>query len=120
MSGARAVQTAPPNLSGTWAGTFVTTVDGNGPNDERLHMVLKQTGAVLTGTAGPEPEHQMDIANGKIKTTNEGTVVTFDIDPGGAVVHFQLRLVDGHLKGNAKAEQDGRTFSAVVDAARAK
>jgi len=120
ISGAPAAQTTAPTLSGTWTGTFVTRVDSGAPNDERIHMVLKQTGPDLTGTAGPAPDQQMTIAKGKVQTTAEGTTVTFEVDAGAAPIHFDLKLVDGHLKGNARAEGDGRTFAAVVDAERAK
>jgi hypothetical protein len=114
-----AAQTSTPNLTGTWKGTFITT-DESGRDEDRMHMVAKQTGADLTGTAGPSPEKQWPIAKGKVVTTKDGTAVTFDVQSDGPVVHFELKLVEGRLKGGAKAEQDGRKLSAEVDLEREK
>ena len=35
-------------------------------------------------------------------------------------MHFALELIDGHLKGTAKAGEDGLTLSALLDVARVK
>ena len=102
------------DLTGTWAGTFVMTMDGGESRDDVAHMVLKQTGKELTGTAGPDTERQWQIVKGKI----DGAKITFEVLADGPVISFDLTLVDGHLKGTAKAEQDGRSMSAVVDLQR--
>jgi hypothetical protein len=91
-------------------------------------MVAKQTGADLTGTIGPNADTQWPILKGKIATTKvEGkdvTKATFDVevggDPSGPLAHFVLTLTDGHLKGNAKAEDNGNTIAAVLDLQRIK
>ena len=115
---AYAAQTAAPNLTGTWTGGFV--IQGENPEDEKIHMVTKHTGADFTGTAGPNPDLQWAIAKGKVATTKDGTTVTFEVTSNGRVIQFDLKLVDGHLKGSAKAEQDGRKMNAAVDVQRAK
>jgi hypothetical protein len=115
------------DLSGKWAGTFVVTHNGQTSNDT-AHMVAKQTGADLTGTIGPNADEQWPILKGKIATTKvEGkdvTNATFDVqvggDTSGPLAHFALTLSDGHLKGNAKAEQGGETMDAVIDLQRIK
>lgn len=116
---ALAAQTPAPTLTGIWNGTFITT-DESGRDEDKMHMVAKQTGADLTGTAGPSADRQWPIQKGKVVTTKEGTAVTFDVASDGPVIHFDLKLVDGRLKGAAKAEHDGRKLNAEVDIAREK
>lgn len=114
-----AAQTPAVNLTGVWEGTFITVAEG-GRDEDRMHMVAKQTGADLTGTAGPSSDRQWPIQKGKVVTTKDGTTVTFDVASDGPVIHFDLKLVDGRLQGGAKAEYDGRKMNAEVDVARAK
>lgn len=104
------------DLTGKWNGSFVITMDGQGPQDDSIYMTLTQKGNVLTGTAGPSAERQWTIVSGKI----EGGKVTFEVQSEGPLVKFTLALADGRLKGSALAEMDGRKMSAVVDAARSK
>ncbi|HET9370474.1 MAG TPA: hypothetical protein VFO19_09510 [Vicinamibacterales bacterium] len=109
-----------PDLTGTWTGTFTTTTS-NGPDEDPAHMVLKHSGAELTGTAGPRPDRQMPLTNGKVTTVKGVTTVTFEVaEPNGAKIAFDLKLVDGRLKGSAKAEMNGQTRDAVLDVGRAK
>ena len=110
---------APSGVTGLWTGTFVAK-DGEREENESAHIVLKQTGAELTGSAGPNANQQWPIAKGKVETTKEGTRLTFDVQSDGPLLHFDLKLVEGRLKGNANGEMDGRKFSAVLDLQRAK
>jgi hypothetical protein len=114
---------AADDLTGKWAGTFIITSSG-GTQNSTAHMVAKQTGADLTGTIGPDVDQQWPILKGKIATTKvEGkdvTKATFDVETDGALAHFALTLTDGHLKGSAKAEQNGMAFDAVLDLQRIK
>lgn len=112
-----AVQTRPPDLTGTWSGTFVIAEP---PDEDPAHFVLKQSGTGLTGTGGPTAERQRPIAKGKVTTTKEGTTATFDVAAEDTVMHFELALVDGRLKGTARAERDGRKMTAAVDVGREK
>lgn len=104
---------AQTDLTGTWSGPFIITMDGETRDDTAL-MVLTQKGTDLTGTAGPTAEIQYPVLKGKV----EGSAAEFDVQPEGPLVHFTLKLVDGHLKGDAKAEADGRKMSATVDLVR--
>jgi hypothetical protein len=104
---------AQTDLTGTWTGPFIMTLDGQTRDDTAL-MVLKQKGTELTGTAGPNADQQWPILKGKV----DGTSVEFDVQSDEPLIHFSLKLVDGHLKGEAKAEQDGRKFSATLDLQR--
>jgi len=108
------------NVAGTWSGSFRKMVDGKPASNDLATVVLKQEGSVLTGTAGP-PQGQNAISHGKVVTTKDGTVITFDIVNGnGMTLQFELKLTGGHLKGTAKAEQNGQQLNAMLDLERAK
>ena len=109
------VAVAAQNLTGTWAGSFDITMAGETRPDV-VHMVLKQSGTSLTGTAGPNADLQWPIVNGKV----DGAQVTFQVmaDTDVGVVDFVLTLADGHLKGQATAKLDTDSFSAAVDVQR--
>jgi hypothetical protein len=116
---------AAEDLTGKWAGSFVISMDGNPGKEDVVHMVVAtHKGADLTGTIGPNPNEQMEIVNGKVVTTKEAgkevTKVTFQAVADGESIHFDLALIEGRLKGKAKAEHDGHTMSVVVDMTRLK
>ena len=82
---------------------------------------LKQKGPDVTGTAGPGQDRQVAIANGKVTTVKGVTSVTFDAtQPNGRVLNFDLKVVEGRLKGKATAEFDGEKREAAVDVGRTK
>ena len=118
---------AAEDITGKWAGSFIITRDGQ-TDEQAVHMVATQKGTELTGTIGENAETQWPILNGKILTTKvEGkdvTKITLDVHvggtPDGPLAHFSLSLANGHLKGDAKAEKDGQTMTAVVDMQRLK
>ena len=112
-----AFQAKPVDVTGVWTGTFTRT----GAEPGGAHIDLKQKGAEVTGTAGPSADRQAAISNGKVATVKGVTSVTFDAtQPNGLVMKFDLRLVDGRLKGKATAEADGKKLEAAVDVGRAK
>lgn len=106
---------AGEDITGKWAGSFVITMDGE-TKDDVAYMVFKQTGTELTGTAGPNADQQWTIQKGKV----EGNKVTFEVPADGPVIKFELTLADGHLKGEAKGEHDGKTMKVAVDLQRKK
>jgi hypothetical protein len=101
------------DLTGKWTGSFIVTMDGE-TRDDTAYLNLKHSGSELTGTAGPDEEQQWTILKGKV----EGNKVTFEVQSDAPVIKFELNLVEGHLKGQAKAEHDGHTMSAAVDVQR--
>lgn len=116
---------AAEDLTGKWTGAFVTSMNGGEPKDDVAYMVIKHAGAELTGTAGPSVDQQWPIVSGKVTVATvagkESTKISFDVQlANGPLLHFDLELVDGHLKGNAKAEQDGMMMTAKVDVTRSK
>lgn len=104
---------AADNVTGKWTGSFVITMDGE-TREDRAYLDLKQTGMELTGTGGPNTDQQWPIQNGKV----EGDKLTFEVKSDGPLIKFNLTLADGHLKGEAKAEHEGRSMKAAVDLQR--
>jgi hypothetical protein len=118
---------AAEDLTGKWSGTFVVSMNGGAQENEAAYMSLKHTGKELTGTAGPSVDRQWPILKGTVVVSGtapkESTKASFDVQADGGngpLLHFELELIDGHLKGNAKAEQNGMAMTAVVDLTRVK
>jgi hypothetical protein len=107
---------AADDLTGKWSGSFVITFPDGKSKDSMAFMELKQNGAELTGTAGEGPDKQWAIQKGKV----DGNKITFEVQTDEPLVKFELTLVDGHLKGEAKAEHEGRSMKAAVDLQRQK
>jgi hypothetical protein len=107
---------AADDLSGKWSGSFVITFPDGETKDSMAFMDLKQKGAELTGTAGENSDKQWTIQKGKV----EGNKITFEVQTDEPLVKFELTLVDGHLKGEAKAEHEGKSIKAAVDLQRQK
>ena len=112
-----AFQAKPGDVTGVWTGTLTRS----GGDPDGAHLDLKQKGAELTGTAGPAADRQVAIANGKVTTVKGVTSVVFDAtQPNGMVMKFDLKVVEGRLKGNVTAERSGKKIEAVLDVGRAK
>lgn len=112
-----AFQAKPVDVTGTWTGTLTRSTGDQGG----AHIVLKQKGTELTGTAGPAADRQVAIANGKVTTVKGVTSVTFDsTQPNGLVMKFDLKVVDGRLKGKATAEANGEKREGTIDVGREK
>ncbi len=113
---ASAFQAKPANLTGTWTGTL--TPDTGNPGS--AHIVLKQTGKELTGTAGPSAENQAPIAKGVVSQTKEGTTATFERPTGSGVMMFELKLVKDRLLGTVTLVSGDQKRTAAADLQRGK
>jgi hypothetical protein len=100
------------DLSGKWSGTYIDVSGGN--KTEPLVMILTQDGNTITGTVGMTVEAQMPIGNGKV----DGNNVTFDVTAEEVSIHYVLRLVDEHLKGQVKAVVAGEKLDGTLDVKR--
>ena len=114
-----AQQTASPDLTGTWNGVLTSAED---PKGDPAVLILKQKGAELTGSGGPTPDQQLPmLKGGKVTTTKEGTSAAFAIGDQTVTLTFDLKLVEGRLKGTIKAGRaDGEQRAGTADFARAK
>ena len=105
------------NLTGKWTGTLTRQAPDGRTQSIDFMFDLTQKGKALTGTAGPNAERQWPL----LKGTVEGTKVTFQVQqPDGPMRTFTLALVKDRLQGEMLAEMQGQSFTAKVDAGRAK
>ena len=105
------------SLTGKWTGTLTRTAPDGRTQSIDFMFDLTQKGKVLTGTAGPNAERQWAIEKGAV----DGSNVTFRVQqPEGPLRTFTLKLVKGRLQGEMLAELKGQSFTAKVDAGRAK
>lgn len=97
-------------VTGAWSGSFESS-GGKGP----AHLILKQEGASLSGTAGPTPSLQLPIRKGIID--GNGTL-NFEIEEGDATMRFELRLEGNQLSGVIRREQSGVVRDSTLKATR--
>jgi hypothetical protein len=101
------------DATGKWTGTFTTSESGE---DHTALLVLKQEGAKLTGTAGPDANEQHEIANGRVENGN----ITFDVPTEDSVMKFVLKLEGDEIKGDISRERDGQKQTAKLAVKREK
>lgn len=101
------------DVTGSWIGTFTPS---DGQTGSAL-LVLKQDGAKLTGTAGPNSGEQMEISNGKV----EGSNITFEIArEDGSKMTFVLKLEGEAITGEIARIRDGDKKTAKLEVKREK
>ena len=106
---------AGPPVTGTWSGWLLVKHDGE-TEELHVHAVLKQAADALTGTAGPDADHQYPIRKGKVERKKDVTAIAFELLANGVHQAFTLELVDGLLKGRATVEgEDGKPLVATVE-----
>ncbi len=104
------------DATGTWKGSLlVPGQDGNEMN-RPAHLVLKQEGAKLTGTAGPDENEQHEILNGRV----EGDVITFEIQNDDSSMKFTLKLEGDEIKGELTREHEGAKQKARLSVKRSQ
>jgi hypothetical protein len=105
------------DVSGKWSGSFdVTGPDGETKADTAF-LNLKQDGNKITGTAGPNEEHQFDIKTGKI----DGDKIALEVElEDGNVLTFDLALAEEHIKGDVKGQMGDQKMTAKLDVTRVK
>ena len=100
------------DATGTWTGTFIP----EGGQQNTAHLVLKQEGDKVTGTAGPSADQQRPIQNGKA----ENGAVTFEVANDDSVMKFRLKQQGDEITGDVTRERDGQTQKAKLAVKRAK
>jgi hypothetical protein len=107
--------TAAEDFTGKWSGSFITTNPDGSADKDTIYMDVKHKGKELTGTAGPQADTQWPL-----KGTVDGNKLTFEVQSDGPMVKFALTFAEGHLKGDANAEAEGRKLQAKIDMQRMK
>jgi hypothetical protein len=87
------------DATGTWTGSI--TPEGRGT--EPLQFVIKQEGAMLTGTAGPHSQEQHPIQNGLVKDEK----ITFEVPNGNRTFRFDLTFSGTEMNGKAQLLSGG-------------
>jgi len=102
------------DLTGTWSGSLKVTGPDGQVQDDSIHMILKQDGGKLTGTAGPSADQQMPIDKGTVT----GDKATMEVAVGQGIFKFELALIAEHLKGDVTLTAGPQTMKAKMDATR--
>ena len=111
-----ALAASAADVSGTWSGALKITGPDGQTRDDTVHLILKQDGGKLTGTAGPSAGEQLPIEKGAV----EGTRVTMEVPLPNGAFKFDVALEGDHLKGEVTLTAGGQTMKATMDATRAK
>jgi hypothetical protein len=104
---------AAADVSGKWSGSF-TPENGDGGS---AYVILKQSGATITGSGGPDANNQWPGLHGAI----DGNKVSFEVKStdDGTVYKGSLVLSGDHLKGDvAFTTGDGTSGKATLDLTR--
>ena len=107
-----AVMLTAADATGTWTGTL--TPAGGENRTLPAHLVLKQDGSTLTGTAGPDAGEQHPIRNGKA----ENDTLTFELPNDTTVMTFTLKLDGDAMTGDVVRERDGEKQTATLSVKR--
>ena len=116
LSAVLALAAGAADVSGTWSGTLKITGPDGQTQDDTIHLILKQDGGKLTGTAGPSAGEQLPIEKGAV----EGAKVTMELPVPQGAFKFDVALDGDHLKGDVTLAAGGQTTKAKMDATRAK
>ncbi|HEV2665632.1 MAG TPA: hypothetical protein VG324_12005 [Blastocatellia bacterium] len=104
------------DIIGEWSGSSSYTKPDGETKDEPIYLVLKPTDFAGTFRLNPNDQHAIKeyaIQEGKV----EGDKITFEILTE-YLFKIELTLVDGHLKGEAKAVHEGNWGTAAIDLQR--
>lgn len=104
------------DATGRWTGTLMVTTPDGGQESHSAYLVLKQEGAKLSGTAGPDANKQHAIENGKAE---EGSLA-FEVKTEDSVMKFALTQEGDQIKGEIKREREGEAQTAKLDVKREK
>jgi hypothetical protein len=104
------------DVTGTWSGSFnMTGPDGQTRNSSAL-LILKRSGAAISGTVGPHENERLEITRGTI----EGDKIKLAVEQDGRTLKFDLVLAAGRITGSVEMGREGRTLTAKIDVTRAK
>lgn len=107
---------AAADATGTWTGNLTIKDDSGTPQSRPAHLVLKQDGATITGTAGPDANEQHPIEKGTIADGK----ITFEVPTGETVMKFTVTLDGDEIKGRIDRDRDGEHQTAEIHVTRQK
>jgi hypothetical protein len=100
------------DVSGNWHGSF--RVDG-GDHDVPQLLFLKEDGATITGTGGPDTTERYPISNGQVN----GDHVTFELTTGDWKFFYDLKNSGLRMSGRLvlKSANDSRKAQVTLERA---
>jgi hypothetical protein len=110
------VAAADTEVTGKWSGSYIITAPNGETKDSTAYLVLKQTGADITGTAGPNEDEQLPITKGKI----EGDKITLELEHEAEIIKLALVRAGDRITGDATMSHEGQTVTAKLDVTRLK
>jgi hypothetical protein len=99
-----ATMLAAADVTGSWRGTLSPEGRDAGP----ALLILKQEGAAVTGTAGPDENERHPISKGKV----ENDTVAFEVETPAGVMKFALTQKGDELAGDVTRERNGQQQTA--------
>ena len=109
--------TADVDVTGKWSGSFNITAPNGDLKESTALLVLKQNGAEITGSVGPNEEQRFAIQKGKI----EGNKITLEAqDDNSRSIKFDLVFANDRIKGDVNMSADGESRKAKLDVGRTK
>ena len=108
------------DVTGKWSGTIQIKDAQGDQKTESAYLILKQEGAALSGSGGPNEEKQHPMRNGKV----EGSKLTFEIvvsPEGDRVMKFALTVSGDQIDGDVSApSKEGGPETAKLSVKRVK
>jgi hypothetical protein len=106
------------DVTGTWSGTFSAIGDDGQPGTpDGAFVVLKQSGATITGSGGPDANEQWPIQNGKIVADKITAEV---VNPDGTIFKLTMTVNGDHIAGEASVTREGQNQKAKIELTRVK
>jgi len=107
-----AISLVAADATGTWTGAFTPDGQEAGP----AHLMLKQEGTKLTGTAGPHAGEQLEIQNGKAEDGN----LTFEVAAKDWTMSLCSSRKATKSKATSHAKREGQVRTAKLAVTRGK
>ena len=104
-----ALAASAADVSGAWRGTFTIALPDGKTRDDTVHLVLKQNGGTITGTAGPNRRTTgADREGDDRRATGSHSKCRFPM----ACSEFDVMLDGDHLKGDVTRTAGGESMKA--------
>lgn len=109
-------QPTAPGATSTVTGRWIGTITVGAARHPAL-MVFTQSEGGVTGTVGPDMEHQAPIAKGRVAAADGGSTVSFEIESAsdGTVLVFALKVSNTGLNGTVTVVANGQKTVGAVD-----
>lgn len=108
--------TMAADVTGKWSGTMEVKAPDGSTQSRPLYLILKQDGARLSGSGGPDESEQHPFENGKV----DGDRLTFAVPAGGGNFEFAVRVAGDAITGDLKRNRGDDVQTAKIQIKRVK